>query len=280
MDNNQLRTEVNSFIDRNLVDGESLIVESERYMALARGKRWRPLITLRVVESWGIDYSKYIDLAVATEYAEIATIIDDDLPCMDDQNERKGNPSCHVAFGEDMALLTQLHLIAELIEADNNSALSSDDKVRVTLNRAKTIKYLVSGQKRDLKDLKNMTNPSDVLEVYRRKTGSLMASAAVTGGIIARASEGDLSRLDNFGNYLGICYQINDDIYDATPGDASLGKPKGQDKGKNTLVRLIGIDETRKIGSLYREKTLAEIRAIDGINPEGLESLVVEMLAA
>ncbi len=277
MDNDELRNEIHNFIDENLVDGDPLVVEAARYVSLASGHRWRPLITLRTVEAFNGDLFTAMPLAVAGEYAHLATVIDDDLPCMDNQDLRKGKLTCHKQFGEDIAVLVQLYLIGKLIRLDTGVNLS-DNKVRKILGvRGQTINYLVSGQKKDLRDLKNINDLEQVIEVYRLKTGSLMGSASVIGGIACGAGEEYLKSLDNFGNFKGVAYQIRDDVYDVMPGELSLGKSKGQDHGKNTLIRLLGVDEAIGIADRYDEMALEELRKIDGLDTKGLEELVIEM---
>ena len=115
MNNEELRQKINNFIDLDLTEGNPLIVEASRYVCLANGHRWRPLLTLRTVEAFNGNLDVAMPIAVAGEYAHIATVIDDDLPCMDNQEKRKGKPTCHVSYGEDIAILTQLYLIGKLI---------------------------------------------------------------------------------------------------------------------------------------------------------------------
>ena len=192
------------------------------------------------------------------------SLIHDDLPCMDDDDMRRGKPSNHKVFGEDIALLAGdalLTLAFETLTSDKAAALSGDKACRLaanTLARYAGVTGMVGGQVIDLKN-ENTNAPLEVLrEMDEKKTACLIQAACELGCIAANATEERRRAAAKYGECIGVAFQIQDDILDCTSSDEELGKPVGSDaeNSKSTYVSLLGIDKCRElVDSLTREAT-------------------------
>ena len=230
-----------------------------RYSLEAGGKRLRPAMTLYVCEMLDGDIRRALPFACALEMIHTYSLIHDDLPCMDNDDMRRGKPSCHRAFGEDTALLAGDALLTLAFSAAaKTEGLPSERVLRAISVLADNagIDGMVGGQVLDLQFEKTGADSDELKEMYLKKTSCLLKAAAVCGCVLAGADEEYIKYAEEYADSLGLAFQITDDILDCTADEKTLGKPIGSDEknGKITYVTLYGIDGARKKAAELSEK--------------------------
>ena len=238
------------------------IVEAMWYSLSAGGKRIRPALMLEFCRICGGDVKKVLPSACALEMIHTFSLIHDDLPCMDDDDLRRGKPSCHKAYGEAEALLAGDALLNLSYEIISGSDLPAETKITVIseLSRDVGINGMIGGQVIDTSYNVEMTG--DLLfEMYGMKTGSLLKAACKIGCIAANADETKLKSAEAYAEKLGLAFQIKDDILDVSGDEKLLGKPIGSDKesGKTTYVSLYGLEESRKTAEKLTKEAISEL---------------------
>ncbi len=223
-----------------------------RWSMFAGGKRFRPALVLATGEAFDADVPVLIKTACAFEMIHTYSLIHDDLPAMDDDDLRRGRPTCHVRFGEATAILAgdALQTLAfrtiaedELLDLATRVALISE------LARASgTPEGMVAGQALDMEAEARQVNAAELEAIHRHKTGALIVAAARSGAIIGRATEAELDCVTSYAAHLGLLFQITDDLLDVTASAEALGKTPGKDaeSRKATYPALYGIEETRE----------------------------------
>lgn len=215
---------------------------SIRYSLLDGGKRVRPLATLLTTTSLGGSRRDALDIACAIEMVHCASLIIDDLPCMDDAEQRRGKRANHLEHGEDIAILGAITLISEAFGAITRCA-GIDPVIRVDLVTALAdaigFDGLCAGQERDLRDISETSDAQTLQHLQQQKTGALFVLCFQAGARIAGLSEVEAEPLRQFGHHAGLAFQILDDLLD-TLGDAtSTGKDHAQDQGKQTYAAIM-----------------------------------------
>ncbi len=248
---NTVRAEVNAALDRFASfsgDCPTVLAEAIRYSLLAPGKRLRPLLTLMAAEACGCDRSLALPAACALEMVHTYSLIHDDLPAMDDDDMRRGQPSCHAKFGEANAILAGDALLALAFEILSTYVRPPATAARccAELARAAGPEALVGGQVDDLAAEFSKYGVEALEAIHRRKTGAMFLAALRLGGIVAGASETQLVALTVYGRSLGLAFQIIDDLLDQKGNDAALGKHARMDaeRGKLTFPALLGNEES------------------------------------
>lgn len=263
---------------------EQKLVESMEYSLKAGGKRVRPRLVFEFNAACGGSTDAAVPFACAVEMIHTYSLIHDDLPCMDDDDLRRGKPSNHKVFGEDIALLSgdALQTLAfEVLSSDKASELAGDAACRKAVNTlAKYVgaEGMVGGQVIDLIS-ENTNAPVEVLrEMDYKKTACLIKSACELGCICAGADEAEIQAASRFGECIGIAFQVQDDILDVTSSDEELGKPVGSDEqnSKSTYVSLLGIDECRRLVNELTEQALESLKIFDG-DTSSLKSFAFEL---
>lgn len=219
---------------------------SIRYSLLDGGKRLRPLITVLTTEALGGRAADAIDAACAIEMVHTASLMIDDLPCMDDASQRRGKPANHIAHGEDIAILAAISLISDafgLIARDPD--LPADVKVTLvsSLSAAIGIEGLCAGQESDLRDIGEHSDAESLTQLQYQKTGALFVACLEAGALIAGLSRDALDPLRAFGTHAGLAFQILDDLLDAVGHAAATGKDHRADAGKQTYAAIMSLDE-------------------------------------
>lgn len=241
------------------------VAAAARYSLLDGGKRIRPIILLEFYKLCGGNDDCAYNFACALEMIHTYSLIHDDLPCMDNDDMRRGRPSCHKKYGETMALLAGDALLTEAFSlAAKTLGLPADRIVKALAYLAECagINGMVGGQTIDI-EYEGKTPDDDTLEeMYLLKTSALLRAAAVCGAMLAGADDEKIELAAQYGKSLGLAFQLIDDILDASGDEQLLGKPVGSDKKneKNTFVTLHGIEECRA-----RAKALTAV-AKDALN--------------
>jgi geranylgeranyl pyrophosphate synthase len=239
--------------------------EAMRYSVEAGGKRLRPVLVLATAELFSGDPVPALPAAIAVECVHTYSLIHDDLPCMDNDDLRRGRPTAHKAFDEATALLAGdallTHAFALLARAYAADAALAQALV-AELGTAAGSERLIGGQMEDLLAEKKSNATADELEfIHLNKTAAMIESSLVMGGMVGGAAASEIESLRRIGRDLGLAFQIIDDVLDATADSATLGKTAGKDAkaDKTTYVKLHGLDASR---AMAREKSDAAIRAL------------------
>jgi len=246
------------------------VSEAARYSLLSGGKRIRPAIMMEFCKLCGGKAEDALDFAVALEMIHTYSLIHDDLPCMDNDDMRRGKPSCHKAFGEDIALLAGDTLLTEAFFVAANAAVPSNCALKAVsyLSSNAGLHGMIGGQVLDLSFENGSPEAEQLCDMYMRKTAALLISAAAIGCIAAgKDDEETLRSASKYGYNLGLAFQIIDDILDVTADEKVLGKPVGSDRknGKTTLVSIYGLDKAFAIAA---ELSNAALDALDEIGGE------------
>lgn len=245
------------------------IHEAIRWSVFAGGKRFRPALLLAVGQTLSSPTNLLLDTACALEMIHTYSLIHDDLPAMDDDDLRRGRPTCHVRFDEATAILAgdALQTIAfKTISQDNGL----DAETRVWLvselaDAAGTPLGMVAGQALDLDAESREVSGTKLEEIHRRKTGALIIASARCGAIIARAIAEEMDAITNYASQLGLLFQITDDLLDVTATAEDLGKTPGKDANslKATYPRLYGIAATQEAAVRVHSDACAALRKIN-----------------
>ena len=247
------------------------IYDAMEYSLLAGGKRIRPVLTLEVCRMCGGDPALAMPFACAVEMIHTYSLIHDDLPCMDDDDLRRGKPTNHKIYGEATAVLAGDGLLTAAFEI----ALGTDSPLppqRVVaaaacLARAAGAQGMVGGQVLDMAAEGRAVSRYDVEQLQKLKTGALLSAAAEMGCIVAGGSEEAQKAVRRYAQKLGMAFQVRDDMLDVEGNEATLGKPVGSDQAneKTTFVSLLGMDDCRALV----EKLTGE--AVEALAPFGAE---------
>ncbi len=251
-----LRREIEEYLRGMRFSGEALtagLEEAMRYSLLAGGKRIRPVLALATADAVGLAREQAMPLAAALELIHTYSLIHDDLPAMDDDTLRRGRPTCHVAFGEDVAILAGDGLYAEAFRhllAARRSAPERVLEVAVELAAATGVDGMVGGQYVDVSG-RAPSGPAGLRRLHELKTGRLIDASVVCVLLLAGVRGPATIALRRFAGELGVLFQIVDDILDVTGTDLALGKPQGSDErhGKRTYVSEFGIDRARELAA-------------------------------
>ena len=254
------------------------LFDAMRYSLLNGGKRIRPLLVYAAAEAVaGTDRSPALDgIACAVEYIHAYSLVHDDLPAMDDDDLRRGNPTCHRQFDEATAILAGDALQSRAFELLALLELDAEQRLALisTLAAAAGPRGMVGGQAIDLAAVQQRIDLAHLETMHRLKTGALIRAAVRMGAIAANANTQQLAALDQYAAAIGLSFQVQDDILDITSDTATLGKQQGADlaRDKPTYPALLGLDAARaKAQALHREA----IAALDqfGANAERLRQL-------
>ena len=256
--------------------------EAMRYSLLGGGKRLRPVLTLATAEALGLTDDSALPAAVAIECIHTYSLIHDDLPCMDNDDLRRGRPTAHRQFDEATALLAGDALLTEafvILSVHYASRPTLAQALTRELADAASSRRLIGGQMEDLLAEKKSTATAKELEfIHLNKTAAMIEAAFVMGGICAEAPSAALTILRTVGHHVGLAFQIIDDVLDATADSATLGKTAGKDAkaDKTTFVKLHGIETSRRLAQEHSQAALAALRSLPG-DPAFLHALIASM---
>ncbi|HIK32276.1 MAG TPA: polyprenyl synthetase family protein [Oscillatoriales cyanobacterium M59_W2019_021] len=244
------------------------IYESMRYSLLAGGKRLRPILCLATCELAGGTWEMAMPTACALEMLHTMSLIHDDLPAMDNDDYRRGKPTNHKVYGEDIAILAGDGLLAYAFEivADTTRNVEPQNILRAIARLGRTVGAagLVGGQVVDLESEGKSDVTLETLNfIHTHKTSALLEASVECGAILAGAEAADLDRLSRYARHIGLAFQIIDDILDITASKEVLGKTAGKDvaAGKVTFPSLLGLDESRRRAKELVESAKAEVSA-------------------
>ena len=253
-----------------------------RYAVFAGGKRLRPILCLAAAEACGGKTSGALPAACAVECIHTYSLIHDDLPCMDDDDFRRGRPTTHKVFGEAVAVLAgdALATIAfEILGKTNETARHGAGEFFRELSKAAGSLFLVGGQVADMEAEKREAKPAELLFIHRGKTAAMISVSLRLGAMSANATPAQVKALGKFGENLGLAFQIIDDILDITQTSEKLGKSAGKDvaAGKATYPEVFGLEKSRREAARL---TKAALKALEpfGKNADFLRAVADELL--
>jgi len=256
---NEFAAVLRPLIDRELsrllpseTEAPANVHSAMRWSVFAGGKRFRPLLVVVAGETFGADHESLLSTACAFEFIHTYSLIHDDLPSMDNDELRRGQPTCHVRYGEGIAILAGDALQTLAFKTISGSGqLSFETRVHLIneLSRAAgTPLGMVAGQAEDLAAESRVVNSEELEQIHRLKTGALIIAAARCGAIIAGADKEELAAVTEYASNLGLLFQITDDLLDVTATAEALGKTPGKDarSEKATYPALYGVELARE----------------------------------
>lgn len=251
------------------VGPEASLLDAMRYACLGGGKRIRPFLVVQSGRIFGMDEETMLRIAAAVECVHTYSLVHDDLPCMDDDDMRHGKPSTHLEYDEATAVLVGDALLTFAFEILSDVNAHPDPFVRCDLvaRLATSIGFhgMVGGQMIDMLAEAGELEITAINRMQRMKTGALIAFAAESGAVAARASHGAIHALNGYAHDLGLAFQITDDILDIEGDAERLGKSVGKDEkaGKATFVSILGLERARAQAGLLAAQAIAHLDLFD-----------------
>jgi geranylgeranyl diphosphate synthase type II len=248
------------------------VYQAMRYSLFAGGKRLRPILVLAAAETVGGRVADALPLACSLELIHTYSLIHDDLPCMDDDDLRRGKPTSHKVFGEALALLAGDALLTEAFHLLTRPDLMRDVSPRRRLKAVNRVAWaagsygMVGGQVMDIASQGLEIEPHLLEYIHSHKTGALIAASVSAGAIIGGAPPSRGKALNLYGEKMGLAFQVTDDLLDVQGEERKLGKAVGKDqaKGKATYPGLFGIAESRRKAEALVEEALGHLKIFDG----------------
>ncbi|MBQ3817477.1 MAG: polyprenyl synthetase family protein [Clostridia bacterium] len=270
-------------IDKLLCENELQVVSASRYSILNSGKRIRPVLLMEFYKlCGGKDYNAALKFAAALEMIHTYSLIHDDLPCMDNDDMRRGKPSCHKQFSEATALLAgDMLLTKAFYTAALNSEIPSERKLEAISILADMAgeNGMIGGQEIDLAIENKSASIEVITEMYLKKTAALLVAACKIGCILAGATEEKILLAKIYAEKLGLAFQIIDDILDITADEKQLGKPVGSDdkNNKSTYVSKVGIEKSREAATRLTNEAMDILENFSG-DTSALKELTILLL--
>lgn len=250
-------------------DSAKKLYEAQKYSLMAGGKRIRPALVLEVCSAFGGDIKAAIPFAVAIEMIHTYSLIHDDLPCMDNDDMRRGRPTNHRVFGENYATLAGDGLLTDaFFECAMNPYVSGDCAAAAVgiLSGAAGSFGMVKGQAMDMYGESNQLSVEELINLHLGKTGALICAAVQLGAIAAGISPNDerMERLTSYAQKVGLVFQIIDDVLDKTASESEMGKSVGSDTEKTTFMTYFTPSQALECAERYTEEAIEAIRDFDG----------------
>jgi len=255
-------------------DPSSRVFEAMRYALIGTGKRLRPILCIAAAEAAGGNYKDVLPSACALEMIHTYSLIHDDLPAMDDDRLRRGKPTCHLAFDEATAILAGDALLTMAFEIlatpdDHSSDHSPDLQVRLGVIRiiAQAAGYcgMIEGQMRDIWSERRPLSLDELKSLYALKTGALINAAIETGAQLTGCDSKKIAELKEYADYIGLAFQVADDILNVEGDPDRMGKAVGTDaaRKKNTCPALLGLDASKALAGELVGSALAVLESFD-----------------
>ena len=258
-------------------NAQKTIYDAMKYSLFAGGKRLRPVIMLMVADMFSADYTDVLPFACAMEMIHTYSLIHDDLPCMDNDDLRRGKPTNHKIFGDAIAVLAGdalLNKAFETVSGHKYKDLNRAMRAVSILSVASGTEGMIGGQVTDIEsEGKKLTN-DELIYIQTLKTGAIIRASGVIGAVMSGANEEEILKIDEYCKNLGIAFQIQDDVLDVIGDEKELGKPIGSDNEneKITFVSLFGLENAQKAVTEYTKNAISALD-IFGDRAEQLKKL-------
>ena len=249
--------------------GEQKVIEAMRYSALAPSKKLRPFLVCASAGLFGVNRDVALQTAAALEFIHVYSLIHDDLPAMDNDDIRRGQPSCHKKFGEAAAILAGDGLLTFAFEILAHETTHASPQVRIELitamAKAAGVSGMVGGQMMDMEAEHAKLSIDEIMHLQRMKTGALFTVSCEIGAILGKAAPKLRMAMRGYANAVGLAFQITDDLLDAVGREEDMGKRARQDKsaGKATLVSAIGIERAEQQARMLINQAKTHLEPFD-----------------
>lgn len=253
---------------------QKILFEAMEYSLLAGGKRLRPIMAFEFCRMCGADWRNAAPFAAAVEMIHTYSLIHDDLPCMDNDDFRRGRPTNHKVYGEGMAVLAGDALLTDAFMMASTAKLPKGEDMATAIGLLAECAGslgMVGGQVLDIRSEERELSEQEVLDIQSRKTGRLINAACALGAIAGGASEEQFDAACQFAAALGLAFQIRDDMLDVIGTQEEMGKGVGTDAAKNTFVRLYGLEKCEELVQKYTQI------AIDALDAFGDNEYMVSL---
>ena len=261
----------------DLQEPQKELFDAMRYSLLAGGKRLRPIFVLDFCRMCGGDWRRALPFAAAVEMIHTYSLIHDDLPCMDNDDYRRGRLTNHKVYGEATAVLAGDALLTAAFSYIAKANFSADIRIRAVeiLSACSGEMGMVGGQMLDMQSEVRRCTKQEVLDIQSRKTGALIRAACMLGILAGEGSDAQLAAADEFAQNLGLAFQIRDDMLDVIGDAGKLGKAVGTDENKNTFVHLYGLEVC---DAMVRKHTSAALNSLNAFSDPAYMVSLAELL--
>lgn len=244
---------------------QQVLFEAMRYSLLAGGKRLRPVFVFHFCRMCGGDWEKAVPFAAAIEMVHTYSLIHDDLPCMDNDDYRRGRLTNHKVYGEANAVLAGDALLTAAFSQLAKAPYSAEIRIRAVdvLSQCAGELGMVGGQVLDMRSEETECTEKEVRDIQSRKTGALIKAACVLGVLAADGTESQIQAATSYADHIGLAFQVRDDILDVIGNAKELGKAVGVDTAKNTFTHIYGLDKCEEIVIKETELALESLKSFD-----------------
>ncbi len=260
---------IESFLDEKCFQWDSEpqkeLFAAMRYSLLAGGKRLRPIFVFDFCRMCGGSWKQCLPFAAAVEIVHTYSLIHDDLPCMDNDDYRRGRLTNHKVYGEAMAVLAGDALLTAAFHFLAKAPYSAEARIRAVEVLASCAGEIgmVGGQVLDIKSEERICSEQEVLDIQLRKTGALIRAACILGVLAGGGNEAQIAAAAEFASNLGLAFQIRDDMLDVIGNAQQLGKAVGVDAGKNTFVQLYGLEKCEELVQSYTNRAISALTVFE-----------------
>lgn len=257
---------------------QKILFDSMDYSLLAGGKRLRSMLLLEFCHMVGGDWKKALPFAAAIEMIHTYSLIHDDLPCMDNDDFRRGKPTNHKVYGETMAILAGDALLTDAFTVASSASLPAESVLQAiqVLSECAGSLGMVGGQVLDIQSEDRLLTEQEVLDIQTRKTGALIRAACTMGAIAGGATPEQYDAACQYAAGLGLAFQIRDDMLDVIGSAEELGKSVGTDQDKNTFVRLYGLQQCEELVKKYTDYAVSALQCFP--EAESLRCLALDLV--
>ena len=244
---------------------QKTLFSAMRYSLLAGGKRLRPVFVFDFCRMCGGDWKQAVPFAAAVEMIHTYSLIHDDLPCMDDDDYRRGNPTNHKVYGEAVAVLAGDALLTAAFGFLAKAPYSAEVRIKAVeiLSECAGELGMVGGQVLDMQSEQRQCTAQEVIDIQSRKTGALIRAACMLGVLAGQGNAQQLCAASEFASHLGLAFQIRDDMLDVIGNAKELGKAVGVDTEKNTFVQLYGLDRCDELVKSHTSEALRSLSVFE-----------------
>jgi len=265
------RKQINQALDSIFANTSNKIVKAMKYSLMAGGKRIRPVLCVAAAETVGGQSQDVISAACALELIHTYSLIHDDLPSMDNDDIRRGQPTCHVAFDEATAILAGDALLTLAFEVLSSTEFVQDNHVRNwmnvihTLSTAAGYKGMIEGQMQDMAGEGHLLCLEDLENMHALKTGALIEASVTVGAILGKGSPDQIQQLKTYSKNIGLAFQVTDDLLDVEGDPNVMGKDAGSDqaRSKSTYPALLGIEQSKQFAKKLVNNALKALDYFD-----------------
>lgn len=265
-------------IEVNSDEPQKQLFDAMGYSLLSGGKRLRPILAFEFCRMCGADWKKAAPFAAAIEMIHTYSLIHDDLPCMDNDDFRRGRPTNHKVYGEAMAILAGDALLTDAFAIAASAQLRNSRDMSLAigiLSQCAGSLGMVGGQVLDIMSEERTLTEQEVLDIQSRKTGALINAACVLGVIAGGGTEDQIAAAGGFAGCLGLAFQIRDDMLDVIGTREEMGKGVGTDAVKNTFVRLYGLDKCGELVQKYTDTAISLLESFE--DREYMKNLALDL---